>query len=131
LLERSPMLWFFAARCGENNDGRYEAWVNEQFLDCRFVRATTNLRNYVRGARDLNYRLSPVSVAYPSRHTNDLARYVVDRADGNLTMREILQEASVNARCHKTVADLRVRTTTSLCPYLRPTRFGAPSESPT
>jgi SAM-dependent methyltransferase len=129
LLERSPMLWFFVGHRGENNDGRYEPWVNEQFLDCRFVRATTNLRNYVRGARELNYKLSAESVSYPPRHRNDLARYVVGRADGNLTMREILQEAGVNTNCYKTVADLRVHTTTSLCPYLRPTRSGVTIES--
>jgi SAM-dependent methyltransferase len=124
LLERSPMLWFFVGHRSEDGDGRYEARVNEQFLDCRFVRAMTNLRNYVRGARDLNYRLSPVSVAYPFRQRNDLARYVIDRADGTLTIREILKEAGVNTRCNKTVADLRVHTTTSLCPYLRPIQWG-------
>jgi SAM-dependent methyltransferase len=122
LLERSPMLWFFVRHRGENNDGRYEVSVNEQFLDCKFERATTKLRNYVRGGRDLNYKLSPVAVPYPFRPRNDLARYAVDRADGNLTMREILREAGVDTRCYKTVADLRMQTTTSRCPYLRPDR---------
>lgn len=130
LLERSPMLWFFVGHRGaNNNDGRYEVSVNERFLDCKCVRAATKLRSYVRGSRDLNYKLSPVAVPYPSRPRNDLARYVVDRADGNLTMREILRAADVDTKCYKTVADLRMQTTTSRCPYLRPTGVGGESRA--
>jgi len=117
-LERSPMLWFFVRHRQDASDGHYEASVNQEFLDRKFVRATTNLRNYVRGARDLNYRRSLRSIAYPFKHKDNLVRCVVDRADGRRAMRQILQEVGVDTASHKTVADLRVQMTTSLCPYL-------------
>jgi SAM-dependent methyltransferase len=119
LLEKSPMLWFFAGHRLESNSGRYEACVNSDFLDRKFLRAATRLTNYVRGARDLNYKLSSMSIAYPFRPKDNLIRSVVDRADGSLTMRQILREVGVDSACHQAVTDVRVQTTTSLCPYLR------------
>jgi SAM-dependent methyltransferase len=119
LLEKSPMLWFFVGHRGESGNGHYEACVNHEFLDRRFVPAATRLTNYVRGARDLDYRLSSNSIAYPFKHKDDLVRAVIERADGRCTMRQILSEVGVDLACHQVVTDLRVQTTTSLCPYLR------------
>jgi hypothetical protein len=39
-------------------------------------------------------------------------------------MRQIPQEAGVDPACYAAVTDLRVQTTTSLCPYLRPADQG-------
>jgi SAM-dependent methyltransferase len=120
LLDKSPMLWFYVQHRRESHDSHYTAHVNHDFLDRRFVRATTRLRNYVRGAGDLNYRLSPTSVPYPLKPTDPLVRSVTDRADGTLTMRQILLEIGINTTSHKAIADLRAQTTTPLCPLLRP-----------
>jgi SAM-dependent methyltransferase len=119
LLDRSPMLWFFARHGRDYDDGRCAARANQDFLDRTFVRATTRLRNYVRGSRDLNYRLSSVSVPYPFKPKDVLVRSVIECADGSRTMRQILGDLGVDVSSHKTIADLRVQTTSSLCPHLR------------
>jgi SAM-dependent methyltransferase len=119
LLDKSPLLWFFVRHAQESNDGRNEFRVAKEFLDRKFVRVKTNLRNYVRGPRDLDYKPSPESTHYPFRHPDNVIRGVVDHVDGCLTMREILAELGVDIASHKMVTDMRVQTTTSLCPYLR------------
>jgi len=126
LLEKSPMLWFFVRHRRESNDGRYEVRVREEFLNRKFVRATTNLRTYVRKARDLDYKPSPSSIPYPFKHKDALVRKVIDRADGHLSMRQILNELGVDITSHKAVTDVRVQTTTSHCPYLL-SRIASPS----
>ena len=83
------------------------------------MRAKTNLKNYVRTASDLEYMPSPESQHYPFRHQDSLIRSVVDGTDGRRTMREVLAELGADVRSHKTVTDIRVQTSTSLCPYLR------------
>ncbi|MBV8845190.1 MAG: hypothetical protein JO307_20480 [Bryobacterales bacterium] len=119
LLDKSPLLWFFVRHRQESNDGRYEFRVAREFLDRKFARAKTSVRNYVRGPSDLEYKPSPESQQYPFRHQDSLIRSVVDHADGCFTMREILAELGVGAANHKMVTDIRVQTTTSLGPYLR------------
>jgi hypothetical protein len=90
LLDKSPLLWFFVRHAQESNDGRNEFRVAKEFLDRNFVHAKTNLRNYVRGRRDLDYdyKPSPESTHYPSRHQDSLIRSVVDHADGCFSMRD-------------------------------------------
>jgi len=43
----------------------------------------------------------------------------VARADGEMTMREILEALRVDITSQKTVSDIRTGTTTSRYPYLR------------
>jgi hypothetical protein len=119
LLDKSPMLWFFVRHRQASSDGRFEKRVNDDFLERTFVPASTSLRNYVRGLRDLNYRPSPLAVPYPAKHPDDLVRAVVEHADGQHTMRQILSNLGVDISSHKAVSDMRIQTTTSLSPYLR------------
>jgi hypothetical protein len=117
LLERSPMLWFYLCRHRESSQC-YEKHVNQEYLDRKFVRASTRLRNQVRGS-DMTYALAPASVQYPFEQQNTVLRDVVRSASGKLTMRELLVEHGVDTTNHKAVTDIRMRTATSLCPYLR------------
>jgi SAM-dependent methyltransferase len=119
LLDKSPLLWFFVRHAHGPNNERYETHVAKEFLDRKFVPAETKLRNYVRGPRDFEYRRSPEATNYPFRHQDSLIRSVVDGTDGRRTMREVLAELGADVRSHKTVTDIRVQTSTSLCPYLR------------
>jgi hypothetical protein len=89
------------------------------FLSRRFVPASTRLRNWVRRSADLDYSLSPTAVPYPPKPDIDLIREAVLRANGLRTMREILDEIGVDRTDLKAVSDFRMRTTTSLCPYLK------------
>lgn len=119
LLDAAPMLWFFLRHRENSTDGRFEARTNEDFLDRRFTRASTTLRNYVRQSTELNYKLSARAVPYPQAHFNDLIRDAVNRSDGNQTMRQLLDQMAVDTSDQKTVTDIRVQTTTSQWPYLR------------
>lgn len=118
LMERSPFLWFYARHRDDAANDRYEMAINEEFLDRAFVPASTALRNYVRQP-DASYALSPEAVRYPLPHPAGAVRDVVDSADGRMTMREILERLGQDPRSSKTVTDIRVQTTTSLCPHLR------------
>jgi SAM-dependent methyltransferase len=118
LLEKSPMLWFYVRHGDGSDDGRFEMRVNEDFLERRFVRASTTLRNHVRGA-DLEYRLAPSAVSYPQALEPGLIRDVVERCDGRRRMRDILPDLGVDMASQKAVTDIRTHTTTALSPYLR------------
>ena len=119
LLEKSPMLWFFLRHRTDRGDGRYEMRANEEFLARTFVPASTKLRNYFRGASDLEYKASSALISYPSEPKLDLVRKVVSHASGQLTMREILGKLGVDTASRKAITDIRTQTTTTLCPYLR------------
>jgi SAM-dependent methyltransferase len=119
LMEKSPMLWFYLRRHDGSTSGCYEDEVNERFLNGRFVRASAKMRNYVRPATSLQYKLSPASIPYPPKHESDLVQRVVESANGQLTVRQILRNLGVNITDRKAIADLRTQTTTSCCPYLR------------
>jgi SAM-dependent methyltransferase len=119
LFDKSPMLWFFLRPRGEQTQIRHEAKANAAFLERRFVCTTTGLSNYVRGASDLHYKRAPNPVPYPSPPKNLLIRQIVARADGEMTMREILEALRVDIASRRTVSDIRTGTTTSRYPYLR------------
>jgi SAM-dependent methyltransferase len=118
-MERSPMLWFLLTPRREPCDEHYERRVNDAFLDRRFVRASTTLRNYVRDGQGGGYTLSASPVTYPAARTRGPIRDVIERADGARPMRQILDEVGIDVSSQADVAQMRVQTTTSLCPYLR------------
>jgi SAM-dependent methyltransferase len=119
LLEKSPLLWFYVRKRQASNDGRYEVSTRENFLNRKFERARTSLRNFVRKANDLDYKPASGSVSFPFRPKDELIRSVVDQADGQVKMRDILSDLGVDTNNHKVVTNIRVQTTTSLCPQLR------------
>lgn len=118
LREHSPMLWFFVERTKGNRGDHYESCVREEFLDRRFIRTSTSRRNYVRRPNQ-EFTLSPCSVTYPAPPDKPQIRDIVRCADGSRTMREILKSLNIDSADHTTVTDIRIQTTTSLCPYLR------------
>jgi len=119
LLDKSPLLWFYVRHRSSEPDARFEVSVREEFLNRRFVRARTGLTNFVRKATDLNYKPASSATNYPFTPKADLIRDIVERTDGSLKMRDILSDLGVDTTDHKVVTDIRVQTTTSLCPQLR------------
>jgi SAM-dependent methyltransferase len=118
LLEHSPMLWFFVRRKKGQGDSHYEWRVCERFLDRRFVRAGTSLRNYVRTPEG-DYRVARVPVPYPRQPAEAQIRAVVSAATPESPMRDVLKRAGIDPTNQVLVNEVRVQTTTSLCPYLR------------
>jgi SAM-dependent methyltransferase len=121
LLERSPMLWFFVRHQRAGDDGRYEARLNQKFLSTKFVPAATQLLNYVRGT-DMNYTPSSTTLPYPTPPRHRLVLQIRERADGRSELRQILNELGADITSYKAITDLRVLSTTSLCPYLKAVR---------
>ncbi|MFK2889777.1 class I SAM-dependent methyltransferase [Dyella flagellata] len=118
-MECSPMLWFYLKHSTERHPDRYEAIVDQAFLDRRFVPTATKLRNYFRGASDMNYRMANSLTTYPAPPQDELLKRILALADGRRTMHEILTNAQVDIRDRKSVSDIRIRTTTGIFPYLR------------
>lgn len=119
LQEKSPMLWFFFKRHGAGSQPRYEARVNEGFLQRRFVCASTRLYNFIKEPSDLSYRRAASSVPYPPKPRDELIRSILSRATGQLTMREILGALHIDLTSDRAITDIRMQTTTSRFPYLR------------
>jgi SAM-dependent methyltransferase len=118
LLGDSPMLWFFV-RHRRGHAAAHEARANQAFLDHRFVAATTTRRNYVRNPSDFNYRLAEWSTPHPPKPPDPILQAVVDASQGDRPMHEVLHAIGVDAADRKAVTDLRMHTTTSMCPYLK------------
>jgi SAM-dependent methyltransferase len=117
LVQHSPMLWFFARRQQEPTCDFRERRVCDEFLGRKFVRASTRLRNFVR-SNDNSYTLSKVFVPYPGR-PDDAVKAVVERSSGEQTMRSVLCDLGIDISDYGVVNEIRIQTTTSLCPYLR------------
>jgi len=128
LHEHSPMLWFFVQHKNgphkKDHKGRHESRIGEEFLDCRFVRASTRLSNYVKRS-DHDYEISRISVPYPVLPESKLLRTIIETADGRLNMRQILNLHRIDTTNLKALSDIRIQTTTSCCPYLRAVRLPA------
>jgi hypothetical protein len=112
------MLWFYVRHRRDTDDPRLEFAVDEAFLDRAFERASTTLRNQVRGP-DFQYRPAAAAVPYPRLPEPGLIRDVVAKADGRQPMRQILRDLGVDTASHKAVSDIRMQTTTPQGPYLR------------
>lgn len=117
LLERSPMLWFYLQRKDCGRQRKPEKQVCEEFLDTRFVKASTSQRSYILsdGGR---YKLSAQDVPFPTVPPDKTVRRVFDFIDPTITMRDNLQRLGVNPS-FQTVNQLRLKLTTSLFPYLK------------
>jgi len=118
LLENSPMLWFYLQRRSGSRDLQFEWQVCEEFLDQKFTRTGTRLRNYVR-APNHDYQLATASVPFPWPPENQHIRAIVEASQSGARMREILTELGIDTSDYKVVNEIRIQTTTPLCPYLR------------
>ncbi len=116
MLEKSPMLWFYFRRRGEENQGMAEAKVCDAFLDATFSRSHTTRYTYRRSAGD-TYRRSPIAVAYPpAPEDRDIAQ-VIAVADGKTRMRDIFTRLGIAQDLH-TTNWTRLRCSTSAFPHL-------------
>ena len=77
--------------------------------------------NYVRGT-GLNYTPSSTTLPYPTPPRNQLVSQIRERADGRSELRQILNDLGADITSYKAITDLRVQSTTSLCPYLKAVR---------
>jgi SAM-dependent methyltransferase len=118
LLEKSPMLWFFLQRAGRSRQPQFEWQVCEEFLQRTFTKTQTRLRNYVKQPNQ-TYQLAKVAVPFPRAPLEERIRAIVEAAAPNVKMRDILKRLGVDADDHGAVNEVRIQTTTSLCPYLR------------
>ena len=115
---RSPMLWFYLCREGTDRPQDLERTLCGQFLDLRFERVHTSVRNYVRD-NDGGYALNPAPMPYPRTPQNPLIGKVLERADPSRRMGDILREIGVDTASRRAVNEIRMQTTSPLCPYLK------------
>lgn len=121
LLENSPMLWFYLQRSGESKESQLEWRICEEFLERKFVKSRTALRNYVRQPNH-DYQLAPSWVPYPVAPENERIRAIVDAAAGDIKMKDILKRMGADLADCAAVNEIRIETTTSLYPYLEVVR---------
>ena len=114
---RSPMLWFYVGQAASEGPADMERALCAQFLERRFNRVQTTARAYGRDALGA-YRLSSNAIAYPALPDNRLIRAVIDRAGPAHSMREVLTGLGLNPGDRKLVNEIRVQTTSPLCPHL-------------
>jgi SAM-dependent methyltransferase len=112
--ECCPLLWFYFRRASTARAGVRD--VCNEFLKTRFTRAATRKQAYQLGD-DGSYQLVPGSIGFPPP-LHDRLSGVVEAADGQMQMREILQKDDISTDFPE-VNDVRVRLTTAAFPYLQ------------
>jgi SAM-dependent methyltransferase len=129
LFERSPLLWFYLQRKDSNRVRKHEKHVCDEFLETVFVRAETMRKKFTR-VRENDYELSQDNQPYPPSLKNARMQSIVARADGQLRMREILDQLGIETD-FMTVNEIRLNLTTSAFPYLKATRKAGEGETQT
>jgi SAM-dependent methyltransferase len=117
LLDSSPALWFYLQREDSGRERKSERRLCEEFLDTKFVRASTRQGNYIQDAGGA-YRLSPDSYPYPIVEPDESVRALYAAADGETYMRDVFRRLGVETT-FETVNDARLRLTTTAFPFLR------------
>jgi SAM-dependent methyltransferase len=118
LAGRSPMLWFYLSRQDMDFPRNAEKAMCDEFLTLRFERVLTSVRLHQRDDGG-GYRPVPGEAPHPRPPEIPLIRQILERASPARTMREVLSEVGVDAANRKLVNEIRVLTTSPLCPYLK------------
>ena len=118
-MEQSPMLWFYLRHESEVPSRGYEMTANESFLRHAFKPAATRVRNYFRNASELAYTAGKSMFPYPAPPIDPLMQKVLAQMDGERSMREVLADVGVDTTARDTISEIRLRSTTSVFPYLR------------
>jgi SAM-dependent methyltransferase len=115
----SPLLWFYLQRKDSFYKRKTEKQTCEDFLDTKFEKYTTTVKNYVRD-NDGKYRLNPTPVSFPSPSMppDDLSRRIFNFIDKNLSMRDIFRKLKLETSFHK-VNYVRINLTTKAFPYIK------------
>jgi SAM-dependent methyltransferase len=118
LREESPMLWFFMQHGGDTDKPHFERDVCDEFLKHRFSRVQTRLRNFIRQP-DGSYESARGTISFPPNPSDKRINSVLEAVNPNVSMREVLTTAKVDTNDLNAVNDVRIKTTTTLCPCLR------------
>lgn len=113
------MLWFYLRHESEVPSRGYEMTANESFLRHAFKPAATRVRNYFRNASELAYTAGKSMFPYPAPPIDPLMQKVLAQMDGERSMREVLADVGVDTTARDTISEIRLRSTTSVFPYLR------------
>ena len=111
LLERSPMLWFYLQRLG-NPPRRDSGELRRDFLAARLEPNRARRQVLVRRRDGTFSKLPPAPLPAPA---DPELRRIVEAADGDRTMRQVLDEAAVTADPSR----IRMQLATPAFPYLR------------
>jgi SAM-dependent methyltransferase len=115
---RSPMLWFYLGKTEAGDPENLEQVIWRQFLEQRFERVQTQARSY-RREPDGRYQLSLNAIPHPPLPASPLIRAVVERANPGRAMGDILTSLGVDVANRRLVNEIRIETTSPLCPYLK------------
>jgi SAM-dependent methyltransferase len=119
MVERSPSLVFYVQRQDSNSERKSEREVCEEFLDTKFARYNTAVKNYV-GDGSGNYEFSATPIPHPSPRVpaDQTARSIYKEASHGLTVREALKQLNIKP-AFGLVNNLRIQLTTPHFPYLK------------
>lgn len=117
LCENSPMLWFYLKRMDSSVQKKTEQQICDSFLRTRFRQNMVSRRSYVLD-NDNRFTQSTSPLSYPGLPAKPQLRQVIEAAGKGLPMGRVLESLRIS-REFAAVNDLRLRLTTSTCPYLR------------
>ena len=113
MVERSPSLFFYVQRNDSDVRRKSEREVCEDFLDTRFARYSTTIKNYV-GANG-NYEFSETPIPHPSPRVpvDQTARQIFEEVSPERTIREIFQTLNIQPS-FSLANNIRIQLTTPL-----------------
>lgn len=94
LFEQSPMLWFYLQRADSDRRRKSEQQICDEFLNTKFVRASTAQGSYVLN-EDGKYRPAPATVQCPAIVHDATLGKVLQLANGDRTGYEILRDRGI------------------------------------
>ena len=117
LFNDSPMLWFYLQRKDSDLERKTEQQVCEEFLETKFVRNTSKLRNYLLSPEG-KYAPGGQPVKYSADNTiTDVARTVYNAVDPNLKMKDVFHKCNLKTDFYETNC-IRIKLCTSGYPHL-------------
>ncbi len=118
MVERSPSLVFYVQRKDSSIRRKSEREVCDEFLNTRFARYSTVIKNYVGGNGDYQFSATPVPHPSPRVPVDQTARSIFKEVSHDKTIREVLETLDLNPSL-ALVNNARIQLTTPHFPYLK------------
>jgi SAM-dependent methyltransferase len=118
MVERSPSLVFYVQRKDSNIRRKSEREVCQEFLDTKFARYSTVIKNYVGGNGNYQFSATPIPHPSPRVPVDQTARSIYKEVSQDKTLREVLKALNINPT-FGLVNNARIQLTTPHFSYLK------------
>lgn len=123
--EKSPLIWFYLQKKDSPNLGKSEKQVCAQFLETRFEKTSTKVKEFTRKKGQYVLNSKTKSFPLPAEPPDEMAGAVFNQVSPNRSIEDIFHHLNLAITFHN-VNHVRINLATTAYPYIK--AISTPSE---